>query len=418
MKPDHYTAHNNLGLAYHNRKMFKDAIESFNNALKIKPGFSLSYLGIGNTLREMGQLDAAVTSFQKAIAIDPTFSEAHNNLGLALMDLGLHESAISSYNTAKNQTPDSAEVRKNIGIINLLKGNFKIGWEEYSWRRFEKNTELTKRIYSQPLWNGEDLNGKTIFVYTEQGFGDTIQFVRYLDLLREQGGRVVLDAQLSLVPLLEEMESINVLLKENDLIPPFDFHVPLMELPRLFSTNAENIPAPNAYLMANEELVEAWKERLGPKKGYRVGIVWAGSPTHQDDYNRSMNLEYFEPLLNIEGCTFFSLQFGERCQDIISVGFEHVLKNLEQDLVGFTEPAAAITNMDLVISVDTAVVHLAGALGKPVWTLLQFNPDWRWMLDRNDSPWYSSMKLFRQEKRQDWQSVIERVTSDLRTLVK
>jgi tetratricopeptide (TPR) repeat protein len=416
MKPDHYTAHNNLGLAYHNRKMFKDAIESFNNALKIKPGFSLSYLGIGNTLREMGQLDAAVTSFQKAIAIDPTFSEAHNNLGLALMDLGLHESAISSYNTAKNQTPDSAEVRKNIGIINLLKGNFKIGWEEYSWRRFEKNTELTKRIYSQPLWNGEDLNGKTIFVYTEQGFGDTIQFVRYLDLLREQGGRVVLDAQLSLVPLLEEMESINVLLKENDLIPPFDFHVPLMELPRLFSTNAENIPAPNAYLMANEELVEAWKERLGPKKGYRVGIVWAGSPTHQDDYNRSMMPELFIPLTKVPGVSVFSFLVGRK--DNTSQIFDDNISDLSKSLTNFAETAAAITNMDLVISVDTAVVHLAGALGKPVWTLLQFNPDWRWMLDRNDSPWYSSMKLFRQEKRQDWQSVIERVTSDLRTLVK
>jgi hypothetical protein len=208
------------------------------------------------------------------------------------------------------------------------------------------------------------------------------------------------------------------LLKEDELLPPFDYHVPLMELPRLFATNAETIPSPRAYLKANKELVETWKKRLGPKKGYRIGLAWAGSPTNLNDCNRSMNLKFFEPLLGVEGCTFFSLQFGERCQDITSLGFERTLKDLEKDLVGFMEPAAAITNMDLVISVDTSVVHLAGALGKPVWTLLPFNPDWRWMLKRSDSPWYSSMKLFRQEKRQDWKGVIERVTSELTTLVK
>jgi len=418
LKPDHYAAHNNLGLAYHNEKMFKDAMESCNNALGIKPDYPLPYLGIGNTLREMGRIDAAATSFQKAIALDPAFAEAHNNLGKTLMELGLYESAAVSYSAANNQAPDDAFIHKNIGIINLLMGNFEVGWEEYSWRRFDEDTGLTNRVYSQPLWNGEDLNGKTIFVYTEQGLGDTIQFVRYLDLLRGQGGRVVLDAPLPLAPLLENMESVTVLLKEDELLPPFDYHVPLMELPRLFATNAETIPSPRAYLKANKELVETWKKRLGPKKGYRIGLAWAGSPTNLNDCNRSMNLKFFEPLLGVKGCTFFSLQFGERCQDITSLGFERTLKDLEKDLVGFMEPAAAITNMDLVISVDTSVVHLAGALGKPVWTLLPFNPDWRWMLKRSDSPWYSSMKLFRQEKRQDWKGVIERVTSELTTLVK
>jgi tetratricopeptide (TPR) repeat protein len=418
MQPDHYEAHNNLGLAYFNEKLFKNSIDSYNNALEIKPDFPLSYLGKGNTLREIGQTEDAVGSFQKAITIDPNFTDAHNNLGNVRKDLGLYEDALKSLNTAYSLAPTNATVRKNIGIINLLMGNFKIGWEEYSWRRFENNSELTERIYSQPLWNGEDLNGKTIFVYSEQGFGDTIQFVRYLDLLKKQGGLVVLDAQHSLASLLEEMESINILLKKDELPPPFDFHVPLMELPRIYSTNATNIPSANGYLTANKMLVEAWRTRLGQKEEFRIGIVWAGSSTRLDDHNRSMSLEYLKPLFDVEGCTFFSLQFGERCQDITSAGYEHTLKNLEQDIIGFMEPAAAITNMDLVISVDTAIVHLAGALGKPVWTLLQFDSDWRWMLNRNDSPWYSFMKLFRQEKRQDWKGVIERVKNELMELVK
>lgn len=417
-KPDHYKAHHNLGLAYYSEKMFKDAIDSYNNALKIKPDFSHPYLGKGNSLREMGHPEDAVANFRKAIALDADFAEAHNNLGTTLKDLGSYEGAIHSFNRAKSLAPKNPGVRKNIGMINLQMGNFEEGWQEYSWRRFEENVELAERIYSQPLWTGEDLKGKTILVYTEQGLGDTIQFVRYLDLLQDQGGHVVLDAPIPLIPLLENMECIAILSKENDLIPPFDYHVPLMELPRLFSTNVKNIPSPGGYLRANKELVKSWEKRLQKNKGFRIGISWAGSSTYLNDRDRSMNLKYFEPLLGIKECNFFSLQFGERCQDIITLGLENTLKDLGKDLGGFMEPAAAINNMDLVISVDSSMAHLAGALGKPVWTLLSFNPDWRWMLNRSDSPWYSSMKLFRQEKRQDWQGVIERVKNELITLVK
>ena len=418
LSPDHYEAHNNLGIAYHNEKMFKESLESFDKTLRIKPDYPIAYLGIANTLRDMGQPDAAIANYKKAIAIDPTFVEAHNNLGRTQMDLGLYEDASISYNVANDKAPDNAGVHMNIGVLNLLIGNFEIGWKEYSWRRFDEDIGLTNRVYSQPLWSGEDLNGKTIFVYTEQGLGDTIQFVRYLDLLQKQGGSVLLDAQLPLESLLKSMESINVLLKEDELLPIFDYHIPLMDLPRLFGTNAENIPSSSGYLNADKNLIEAWKKRLGPRKGYRIGLAWAGSPEHQSDTNRSMSLKDFEPLLGIEGFDFFSLQFGERSQDITSLGFGHALKNLEQDLNGFMEPAAAIINMDLVISVDTSLVHLAGALGKPVWTLLSFNSDWRWMLKRSDSPWYSSMRLFRQEKPGDWASVIDLVASELNKLVK
>ena len=417
-KPDHYAAHNNLGIAYYNERMFEDSLESFDNALNIKPDFPLSYFGKGNTLREIGQTENAVTNIQKAIELEPRFLEAYNNLGNAQKDLGHYEAAIDSLNSAKSLAPQNAAVRKNIGITNLLIGNFEEGWPEYSWRYLEEDTDLNERVYKKPPWNGEDLNNKTIFVYTEQGLGDTIQFVRYLDLLQKKGGRVVLEAQISLVPLLKEMGSIDVLLRKDELPPHFDFHAPLMELPRLFSTNIKNIPSPNAYLKANKNLIQAWNKRLGPRKSFRIGIAWAGNPTNLDDLNRSINLKYFEPLLAIENCTFYSLQFGERCHDIISMGLEHDLIDLEQNIVGFMEPAAAITNMDLVISVDTSIVHLAGALGMPVWTLLPFNPDWRWMLNRSDSPWYSSMKLFRQEKRQDWKAVIERVKKELMELVK
>ena len=411
LNPNHYMAHNNLGVAMHNIKLFQEAMESFNNSLSIKPDYPAPYLSMGNTLREMNQTDAAATSFQKAIALDFEFFEAHNNLANALMDLGLYEGALVSYNNAKKIKPENTGVRKNIGMINLLLGNFEIGWSEYSSRQFEDDLGIASQDYSQPKWNGENLNSKTIFVCTEQGLGDTIQFIRYLDLLKAQCKQIILNAPSPLVPVLEDLNSIDVLLTNDAITPDFDYHISLMELPRLFSTTLDTIPMPSAYLAAKKNLVKIWEKRLGPRKEFRIGLVWAGSATHQNDHNRSIDPDLLKPLTELSGISVYSLLVGRKGE--ATAVFGKNIYDFTGCLTNFAETAAAIENMDLVISVDTSVAHLAGALGKPVWVLLPFNPDWRWLLKRTDSPWYSSMKLFRQTKRQDWKGVIEQVIGEL-----
>ncbi len=386
---------------------FEDALGCYDKGLSAKPDYAQAYLNIGNAQIELGRPDAAAVSFQKAIVLKPDLTQAHNNLGNVLMDLERFEGAAACYARATSLMPDDPAVHKNLGIINLLMGNFDIGWPEFSWRRFEDDPVFSVRVYSQALWDGEDLTGKTILIYPEHGLGDTILGVRYLAMVKEKGGQVVFDAPLPLARLLENLDGVDVMVKSGDTILPFDCHAPLLELPRLFATTPETIPASDGYLSANKDLVEAWFERLGPKQGYRVGLVWAGNPLNSNDCNRSIAPELFRPLAEAPGVSAFSLLVGRDGK--AGRVFGDTVIDLAEDLTDFAETAAAIANMDLVIVVDTAVVHLAGALGTPVWTLLPFNAYSLWMLDRDDSPWYPSMWLFRQKKRNDWESVLERV---------
>jgi len=326
------------------------------------------------------------------------------------------EAAAASYATAIGLKPDNPGAHKNLGIISLLQGDFETGWPEYSWRRLEDDPVFKVRNYRPPFWDGEDLTGKTIFVYPEQGLGDIIQFVRYLPMLRQRGGRVAFDIPLPMARLMWDLDGIDVSLKDGDTLPPFDYHIPLLELPKLLGTTLDTIPAAKAYLHADKDLVEAWGERLGRKEEFRIGLVWGGSPDHLKDRDRSIEPELFRPLVETPGVSALSLMVGRDGE--AGRVFGDVVTDLAPDLGDFADTAAAITNMDLVISVDTAVVHLAGALGTMVWTLLPFNSDWRWMLGRDDSPWYPSMRLFRQEKREDWEGIIERVAAELADLAK
>ncbi|NQV85132.1 MAG: glycosyltransferase family protein [Rhodospirillales bacterium] len=410
-KPDYYQAYNNLGLAFSDVGRLDDALGCFDKALSAKPDYADAYLNMGNALRELGRPDAAAVSFQKAIVLQPDFALAHNNLGNVLMDLDLFKAAAASYAKAIDINPDNPSTHKNLGIISLLLGDFETGWPEYSWRRLEDDMFFKVRGYKAPFWDGGDLGGKTIFVYPEQGLGDTIQFVRYLSMLHQRGARVAFDVPLPMVPLMWDLEGVDISLKSGDLLPPFDCHIPLLELPGLFGTTLDTIPAGVAYLHAGQNLVDAWGERLGPKTGFRIGLVWAGNAAHLNDHNRSIAPEMFLPLVETPGVEAFSLLVG-RDGEAAQV-FGDAVTDLAPHLRDFSETAAAISHMDLVISVDTAVAHLAGALGADVWTMLPFNPDWRWMLDRNDSPWYPSMRLFRQEKRNHWDGVLERVATEL-----
>ena len=415
-KPDFPQAYNNLGLAQYDAGRFEDALACYDKALTSKPDYADAYLNMGNALGELGRPDAAAVSFQKAIVLDHDLFEAHNNLGNVLMEQDQLEAATASYATAIGLKPDDPGAHKNLGIISLLQGDFETGWPEYSWRRLEDDPVFKVRNYKPPFWDGEDLTGKTIFVYPEQGLGDIIQFVRYLPMLRQRGGRVAFDIPLSMVRLMWDLDGIDVSLKDGDTLPPFDYHIPLLELPRLCGTTLDTIPAAKAYLHADKNLVEAWGERLGPKEEFRIGLVWGGSPDHLKDRDRSIEPELFRPLVETPGVSALSLMVGRDGE--AGRVFGDAVTDLAPDLGDFADTAAAIANIDLVISVDTAVAHLAGALGTMVWTLLPFNSDWRCMLGRDDSPWYPSMRLFRQEKREDWEGVLERVAAELVDLAK
>jgi tetratricopeptide (TPR) repeat protein len=389
-----------------------DAEASYHKALSIRSDYTEAHSNLGALYNEWGKHEDAAASCRKALTINPDFAEAHSNLGGALQDLGFLDEAVASFRKALAIKPDCAEAHSNLGLISLLMGDFETGWPEYSWRQLKDDSVLKNRAYPQPFWDGEDLTGKTIFVYPEQGLGDIIQFVRYLPMVRQRGGCVAFDVPLSMVRLFRDLDGIDIALKHGDLLLPFDCHIPLLEFPRLFGTTLDTIPASAAYLHADKELTDAWAERLGPRQGFRIGLVWGGNPGHLNDHNRSIDPELFRPLIETPGVEAFSLMVG-RDGEAARV-FGDGLSDLAPHLGDFADTATAIAHLDLVISVDTAPAHLAGALGAPVWTLLPFNPDWRWMLDRDDSPWYPSMRLFRQETPGDWEGVFQEVETALR----
>ena len=322
----------------------------------------------------------------------------------------------NQFTTALQLKPDYAEAHYNLGMLQLLNGNFHQGWENYAWRRSIPKYRFRNVEYKEPFWDGSGLEGKTIFIYPEQGLGDTIHFVRYMTLVAAQGGRVVLEVPAKLETLFRDIDGVESFVVAGNLPPPFDCHAPLLDLPGLLNTTLETIPSQESYLTVASELVEKWADRLGPWEHFRIGIVWAGNPILKTDRDRSMDPSHFLPLTEIPRVSVYSLQFGKDGEADKVFGAR--VTDIGPDLTPFTEAAAAIMNLDLVVTVDTSLAHLAGALGCPVWTLLPFIPDWRWMLDRDDSPWYPTMRLFRQEKRGEWEGVIERVAAELADLAK
>jgi tetratricopeptide (TPR) repeat protein len=436
-------AHYIQGIAYYEQEQVDEAIASWQKALELNPGFTEVYFNLGIAFYNKGQLEEALALCQKAVELDPSLAEAHYNLGLVYYGKDLPDEAIrcwqktlqinsehqDAYNNmgaafqdkhelekaqkcfqkAIDNNPDLPEAHWNKSLCHLLAGSFSEGWMEYQWR-FRINTIFLNRHFPQPLWAGEDLMGKTILLYAEQGFGDTIQFIRYVPLVKKRGGRVVVECQEDLASLLESMEGIDRLIKHGQPLPDFDVQCPLLSLPLAFKTRIQNIPASIPYFSLNPALIQEWQEITEVEQGdLKIGLVWAGRPTHKKDRKRSLNFEAFEPILEVPGITFFSLQKGEAAQQIQNRLNRIKPINVAEKLADFTETGALIQNLDLVISVDTAVAHLTGALGKPVWTLLPYSPDWRWLLDREDCPWYPSMRLFRQPSPGDWGSVIQSV---------
>lgn len=367
-------------------------------------------------LHRAGRFREAESLLREVLSHQPDDLNALQALACALTEQGEIDRAIVAYESALSYKPDHAGARWGVSLLRLLKGDFARGWIDYE-ARWEAVPALRRPNFPQPLWDGSDLKGRRILLYPEQGFGDLIQAIRYVSLVRAAGARSVVFAPPELRRLWQTHPDIDRIVTEADVQPEFDVHCPLMSLPRLFGTTLQTIPAPVPYLSADGSMSDLWKRRLSAQPpGLKVGLSWAGRPTHLNDRNRSLALSTLAPLGRLSGVRYYSLQKGEAGQQAAAPPAGMQLVDWTHEIRDFADTAALVVNLDLVICCDSAVAHLAGALGKPVWVLLPFVPDWRWQLDRDDSPWYPTMRLFRQTRTGDWPSVVERVARELQAL--
>lgn len=416
IQANHANALNLLGVIAIQTNNHERAVELIDRAIAIDPDIAKYYGNRGNALKELKQLEAALASCDKAIAINPDYVEAYSNRGLVLQERRQLDAAVASYDKAIAINPDYAEAHFNKSLALLLSGNLKEGWKLYQWRWRSESLATPKRNFAQPLWLGnEPLNGRTLLLHSEQGLGDTIQFCRYAKLAAELGARVILEVPKPLVGLLTGLEGVAELVESGKPIPAFDLHCPLLSLPLAFDNDLTTLPLAQAYLHSDAIKTAAWASALGAKKKPRVGLVWSGSIGHKNDRNRSIPLSRILPYLPAS-CDYISLQKELRDADRATLGSQSSVEYYGDKLTDFTDTAALCELMDVVISVDTSVAHLAAALGKQTWIMLPSVPDWRWLLDRMDSVWYPSVRLYRQPDSRDWTFVLDRIRADLNKL--
>ncbi len=419
IQPVYEDAYFNMGLALKKQGRLEAAITHFRMALRFDPENSAAHYNLGNIYKILNQPDAAISHYQTAIRIKPHLKEAYNNLGLVFKEIGRVESAIPLYRQAIALNPHFAEAHWNLSIALLLTGRFHEGFREYEWRFLKTNREGTyPYVFDIPRWQGTSFKGKRLFVHSEQGLGDTIQFIRYLPMIKQMGGTVVFETFRPLIDLLKDFAAVDELVEispHRNCAQGCDYFIPLMSLPGLLGTETETIPSQVPYIKAPPRQTKYWGPRLQTDH-LKVGLVWSGKVNSND--NRPFSLESLMPLTQIRGVRFFGLQKGPTGSAFTALPHPPAVTNLGEALHDFSYTAGVIHHLDLVISIDTSVAHLAGAMGKPTWTLLPFVPDWRWLLDREDSPWYPTMKLFRQPAPGDWQSVFQRVAKELQEYVK
>ncbi|MFM9265650.1 tetratricopeptide repeat protein [Tychonema sp. BBK16] len=423
-QPDFVPALINLAVALQENGELLEAINLYRRALEVQPHSWEALNNLGTVLQEQGNLEEALEYYHKALELLPDFVEAINNLGRTFLEKGAVEDAITCYRRVIDLSPEHASAHLNLSLALLLVGDLENGLAEYEWRWQLKEFQtghysflagpdntVAAREY-RPLWDGSDLHGKTILLHAEQGLGDSLQFVRYAAIVKSKGGRVIVGCYSQLTRLFSTVSGIDLLIVKGETIPEFDVQVPMLSLPYILGTTVETIPGDTAYLTAPADCEFA----LLPDRNFKVGIVWAGNPKHRKNMQRSCNLSAFLPLLDVLGVSFYSLQ-KELSETDRALLHQTPIVDLSPHLGDLADTAAAIAQLDLVITVDTAVAHLAGALGKPVWILLAFCPDWRWLLEREDSPWYPTARLFRQSQRADWNGVFERVSEALESWV-
>jgi tetratricopeptide (TPR) repeat protein len=416
LRPDLVEALTNRGNALNGLNRYDDALESYDRAIARQPAYAAAHYNRGTTLHEMKRYAEAITAYDRAIALQPDYPEAFSNRGATLWELKRHDEALASYDRAIALQPAFPEAHWNAASLRLLTGDFARGWKEYEWRWKYKTMARAMRNFVQPQWGGEPISGKTILLHSEQGLGDAIQFCRYVPLVAELGTRVVLEVDSRLHELMSSLDGAAQVVSAGDALPEFDLHCPLLSLPRAFNTVLATVPAQAPYLHASAERLAKWSARLGPKTGLRVGLIWSGNRAHHRDQARSIEFSTLMPLLDVPA-TFFSLQKDVRPADAAALAGRQEIIQLAGEFADFSDTAAAMAQLDLIISVDTSTVHLAGALGRPVWILLPYLPDWRWLLDRDTSPWYPTARLFRQDVTRRWEGVIPRVQAALSELI-
>lgn len=439
LDPLSFVAWSNRGSALLRSRRFDEAVSSYERALAL-PGdgggpssprlLAIPYLNRGSALHELGKFEAAVDSFDRAIEADPDLAAAHSSRGCALDCLGRSEEALLSCDKAIALQPDYAQAHLNRAMALLRIGRFPEGWAEYEWRWRNSESALhrNRRHGSTPLWLGrESVSGKAILLHAEQGYGDTVQFCRYARLARERGAEVVLEVHPALKRAMKSLEGVAQVISHDEPAPDVDFQCPLMSLPLAFGTTLETIPRGRRYLSGEPELIERWRVRLGERRRFRVGLVWSAGLSPQKPEQMSARARKNIGLRSLGELAhprieYVSLQKGQPAEaepeELRREGWSGPrLLDRTQELVDFAETAALIENLDLVVSVDTATAHLAAALGTPTWILTPYDSCWRWLLSRSDSPWYPSVRLFRQRAPGVWEDVVREVRDELFRLV-
>ena len=448
--PTDASSHCHLGLAYRAAGKLDEAVASYRQALHLKPDYAEAHNNLGFALAAHGKPAEALACYKQALKLEPNLTDAHLNMGSVLAEQGHVQDAIGCFERVLAVQPDSADAHWNRGIAWLSLGNFEQGWDGYEWRLKREETAL--RSFRQPLWDGSELAGRTILLHAEQGYGDTIQFIRFAPLVKERGGTVIVECQEPVWSLLRSCAGIDRLVKQGSPLPDFAVHAPLLSLPRILQTTWATLPATVPYLRADAEHVRWWGGEVVKRQGdketrrqgdketdgvnvntaladhsllithhsslLRIGIAWQGNPTHKNDRNRSVPLACFAPLASLSGVQLFSLQKGHGTEQLADISDRLTVTDLGSRFESFQDTAAVLMNLDLVIATDIGVAHCAGALGVPVWVALPFAADWRWMMQREDSPWYPTMRLFRQKTAGDWDEVFQRIMQALRKLRK
>lgn len=415
LRPDIPEAHNNLGNALARRGRPEEAVESYRRALRLRSDYVEAHSNLSCVLRDLGRLDEALVHIDAVLHYRPDAADAHANRAALLLQTRRDEESLAAAEhhlaQAVRLRPDHVNAHWNLAYLWLLRGDYERGWPEYEWRWPVQGT--TPRAGPEPRWDGAPLAGRTILLYSEQGLGDTIQFVRFAPLVRQRGGRVVLQCQPALARLLESAAGIDRVVAEGEPLPPFDVHAPLLSVPGLLHTTLATIPAKVPYLHAVPDRIEHWRHELAAWDGLKVGIAWQGNPTFTSDRRRSIPLIHYAPLAAVSGVQLFSLQVGHGVEQLHALAGGFPVVDLgprrSETADAFQETAAIMQSLDLVISSDTAVVHLAGALGVPIWVALGLGADWRWHLERSDGPWYPTMRLFRQSRLGDWDAVFTQI---------
>jgi Flp pilus assembly protein TadD len=416
LRPDYAMAHLNLGNALWAQGRAAEAIAAYDRAIGLRPDFAEAHTFRAIVLAEQGQVEPAMAACRRALALQPGYPDAHNTLGNLLRAMGRVTEAVGCYRRALALAPDYPDAHFNLGMALLALSEFETGWPEYEWRWRTPQMAAAVRRFPQPQWRGEAAEGRRLLIHAEQGLGDTLMFCRFATLAADRGLRVVLEVPRTLVRLCANLSGVERVVTAGETLPDFDLHCPMASLPLALGTVLATIPAAVPYLRAEAAAVAAWRERLAglAADGLRVGLVWAGNPSLDRparaamDRRRSLGPDRLAGVLAVPGVSFVSLQ-----KDGPALPPGAPVIDLMAEVADFADTAALAANLDLVIAVDTAVAHLAGALGKSVWMLDRFDPDWRWMTGRRDSPWYPTMRIYRQPAPGDWESVLAEVARDL-----